>query len=160
MTDSGSHFRIPHEEEYVAALGRAVYGFAYYEWGVVYLIDRLEPGFVRQYIESKRPMTSGVVARRLRDAVDGYRERTRHDDPKVLKIEKCLLLFDELREKRNRLIHAHPITDRDGSTQILSYQSFKVVHSQQWPRERIDQFACDVSKASLTVGSVYYDASW
>lgn len=160
MTKMGSDFRVPHEEEYVTALGRAVYAFAYYEWGVIYLIDRLEPGFVRQYIEAKPPMTSGVVARRLCDAFDGYRKRTRHDDLEVPKIEKCLISFDELREERNRLIHAHPITDRDGATQILTYQSFRVAHSQRWPRERIDQFACDVSNASVTVGSVYYDESW
>lgn len=159
MTSSGD-FRIPHDEEYVAALGRAVYGFAYCEWRVIYLIDRLEPGFVRRYIDSNPPMTSGVVARRLREALDRYREGAQHDARKVLKIEKCRLSFDELLEARNSLIHAHPITDDDGTTQLLHYQSFRAVHGERWSLERIKRFAHDASMASLAVGQIYYDESW
>ena len=159
MTESSDDFRIPHDEEYVTALGRAVYGFAYYEWGVIYLIQRIEPGFVRRHIDSNPPMTSGAVATHLRAAWDKYAKRTGHDESVALRIQQCVLSFDELRGERNRLIHAHPITDHDGS-QILHYQSFRAAHGQRWPLVEIEYFAHAVSLASLAVGHVYYDESW
>src|SRR5262245_32095610 len=39
----------PRDPEYVEARGRAVYNFAYLEWAIVNIIERLEPGYVYEY---------------------------------------------------------------------------------------------------------------
>ena len=41
--------RVPFDEDYVKLVGTAVYLFSYYEWTIIYMIERLEPGFVVEY---------------------------------------------------------------------------------------------------------------
>ena len=45
----------PRDPEYVEALGRAVYNFAYLEWAIVNIIERLEPGYPQEIRSSKGP---------------------------------------------------------------------------------------------------------
>jgi len=52
--------RIPVKDEYAALIGKAIYIFAYYEWTIIWIIEFLESGFVREYSREKI-MTSGNV---------------------------------------------------------------------------------------------------
>ena len=65
--------RVPFGARYVKLVGTAVYLFSYYEWTIIYILERLQPGFVAEYSrEHKRGMTSGQVRDRFEKAVEGY----------------------------------------------------------------------------------------
>lgn len=60
------HTRLPHDPEYTALLGTAVYAFAYMEWRVLEILRRLDPASGH---EVAAKLTSGLVASRLRSAL-------------------------------------------------------------------------------------------
>ena len=109
--------RIPFDKDYVKLVGTAVYLFSYYEWGIIYIIERLAPGFVVEYCR-KKTMSSGVVLQRFKRALQ---DAGGHTADKAA-LECCSQEFANLIKKRNALLHAHPITDIDGA-QILNYQA-------------------------------------
>lgn len=55
---------VPHDPQYTALVGTAVYVFAYYEWAIIYLIQQYKPEFVARYCR-EAPMTSGGVKKAL-----------------------------------------------------------------------------------------------
>ena len=65
-------------------------------------------------------MTSGGVKKELEGILNDPQATYTHVDKTDL--AACLLEFARLIDKRNALIHAHPVTDHDGS-QILNYQA-------------------------------------
>jgi hypothetical protein len=93
--------------------------FAYYEWAVIYLVERFKRGFVTRYCRGA-PMTSGQVRKELEAILSD--SSTVYTKVSQAELEGACSLFASLIEKRNALIHAHPITDSDGS-QILNYQA-------------------------------------
>ena len=138
--------RVPFNKDYVELLGTAVYLFAYYEWTIIYIIERLDPGFVAEYSREKA-MTSGGVLNRFKKALG--QDVGGHDADRSA-LRSCSDEFAELVLRRNALIHAHPITDIDGS-QILNYQSkpSKPISDMKWKNvdikklvEKIDAAAC------------------
>ena len=161
--------RIPFDEEYVQTLGEAVYAFAYYEWTIIYIIERLEPGFVGEYsrgvnsvtrVAAERfPMTSGVVAKRLGRALSEWRGNgvvPRSD------LESCRSRFRSLVDKRNALIHSHPITDMDGA-QVLNFQTKikkdkkvrKAISDMKWGKDSVRDFAQEVDSATVQVSRLF-----
>ena len=38
--------RVPFDDDYVKLIGTAVYLFSYYEWAIIYVVERLEPALV------------------------------------------------------------------------------------------------------------------
>jgi hypothetical protein len=141
---------VPIDKNYTALVGTAVYVFAYYEWAVIYLIQQFRPGFVSRYCRGA-PMTSSQVKRELtailNDASTLYTKVSRAE------IEACCNRFTCLIDKRNALIHAHPITDTDGS-QILNYQTKidRPLPDMKWPvtnvervLQEFDAAACDAN---------------
>ena len=110
---------VPFDRNYVNLLGKAVYLFAYYEWVVICIIEVLEPGFVRTYSRGTRPLPSGEVTKRFRIAIRNSAELPPGD---LKALDACATEFDGLVKRRNALVHAHPITDTDGS-QIFHYQA-------------------------------------
>ena len=145
--------RIPVNDEYAAHLGKAVYVFAYYEWTIIYIIDYLKNGFVSEYSRGKHPKTSGVVAQDLKSAID----KNSISSLSISKsdLETCHQKFSVLKDKRNALIHAHPITDKDGS-QILSYQtnSSKAISDIKWPQEEIKHLIQEIDKEAVKAGDI------
>lgn len=144
--------RVQFNSEYTAILGTAVYVFAYYEWAVIYLIQQFKPGFVALYCRREVPMTSGRVKQELRSVLNDpatvYAEVTREE------LQGCFDRFGVLIDKRNALIHAHPVTDRDGS-QILNYQTCvgRPLPDMKWTIREIkealrefDAAACDANE--------------
>jgi hypothetical protein len=142
--------RVPFDPNYTSLVGTAVYVFAYYEWAVIYLIEQFKPGFVSRY-SRETPMTSGRVQKELESVLG---------DPTVTytavsraELQDACDRFAQLVEKRNALIHAHPITDSDGS-QILSYQGKvdRPLPDMKWPvalvqsiLQEFDAAACEAN---------------
>lgn len=128
--------RVPCDPEYASLIGTAVCVFAYYEWALIYLIQQFRPGFVSQYSRGA-PMTSGQVKQELqsvlKDPSTAYAAVSKAD------LQGCLDEFQRLIHKRNALIHAHPITDHDGS-QILNYQSAvdRPLPNVRWPGSEVE----------------------
>lgn len=142
--------RVPFDPDYTALVGKAVYVFAYYEWAVIYLIEQFKPGFVTRYCRGA-PMTSGQVKKELEAIVGGA--AIVHTKVSKDELRAACSRFADLIDKRNALIHAHPITDRDGS-QILAYQTRtdRPLPDMRWPvatvQEALEQFdaaACDTN---------------
>lgn len=142
--------RVPYDANYAALVATAVYVFAYYEWAIIYLIQQYKSGFVARYCHGA-PMTSGVVAGKLKAVLAD--KRTEFLVVSKAELQACLDQFGRLVEKRNALIHAHPITDHDGS-QILNYQarSDRPLPDMKWPVAEVeaairefDAAACDAN---------------
>lgn len=145
--------KVPFDADYVKLVGKAVYLFSYWEWIIVYIVERLQPGFLSEYSrEHKRGMTSGQVRDRFERAVDGY-AGDRGVEKRAL--ECCWLVFADLIPKRNALIHAHPITDDDGA-QILNYQSSPdaPISDMKWESASIEGFIQEVDTAASQAGEI------
>lgn len=102
-------FRISAEATYLSALGRATYNFAYLEWGIVWIAERLGPG----YVNTVRGKMAGKIA-------TDFERLSQQPTDSSLKARLTLLAsnFKALVERRNGLIHANPIT-ADGGAQRL-----------------------------------------
>ena len=138
--------RVPVNKQYSALVGKAVYVFAYYEWIVIWLVEKFEPGFVARYSRGK-PMTSGGVLVELKRVIANAQKAQQQE------LQTCCDTFESMIEKRNALIHAHPSTDVDGK-QILTYQAAlsRSLPDMKWPASQVekvitefDAAACDAS---------------
>jgi hypothetical protein len=107
------HTRFPHDPEYTALLGAAVYAFAYTEWLLMEILRRLEPDDTQA---SLAVLTSGQVAGRLRSAL----ERVPPEEEREIGKR-----FASLVERRNDMIHAHPATAADGAQRLNRWAPHK-----------------------------------
>lgn len=110
---------VPFDPSYTALVGTAVYVFAYYEWQIIYLIQQFKPEFVHTYCRGA-PITSGGVRKALGAIVSDA--GTCYTAVPKAELQACYEQFGLLVDKRNAMIHAHPITGHDGA-QILNYQA-------------------------------------
>ena len=146
--------RVPYDPNYTALVGTAVYVFAYYEWEVIYLIQQFKPGFVERYCRGA-PMPSGGVKKELeavlKDSGIAYTAVTR------LELQACFDEFARLIEKRNALIHAHPITDYDGS-QILNYQAKvdRPLPDMKWPVAEVEAIVREFDAAACIANDLLH----
>lgn len=136
VANTPMHTRVPYDANYTALVGTAVYVFAYYEWVIIYLIQQYKSGFVGSYCRGS-PMTSGAVRRKLEAVLTD--QQTKYAVVSKEQLQACHDQFARLVEKRNALIHAHPITDHDGS-QILSYQAHvdRPLPDMKWPVAEVE----------------------
>ena len=141
--------RVPVDPEYARLLGTAVYVFSYYEWTVVYITERLSPGFVQEYSRLKR-LTSGRVEKRFK----ALSENPGVTDLDADALKRCAEEFSSLVPRRNALIHAHPITDSPTGAQILNYQSLlsAPVTDMKWTADAVEEFTRDVDQAAVRAG--------
>jgi hypothetical protein len=143
--------RVPVDDNYAAIIGKAVYLFVYYEWVIIWIIEFLEKGFVAEYCRGK-PMTSGVVEIRFRKATQNTT-----DFSKVSKVdlEQCRNHFKEMIVIRNALIHAHPITDLNG-TQILNYQTqvMRPLPDMKWQESDVEQIITTFDEAAANASVI------
>ena len=146
--------RIPFDPEYIRLVGTAVYVFSYYEWTIIYIIERLSPGFVSEYSREKK-MTSGHVKKRL-DALS--------KDPGAREVDadalvRCSTDFSSLVPRRNALIHAHPITDSPSGDQLLNFQSMASaqITDMKWTADAVECFISDVDEAAIRAGRLLHE---
>ena len=103
--------RIPVADEYLRALGRATYNFAYLEWGIVWLTETLERNFLREVSR----LTAGQIAQRfsavVRKLPDAEKDKAALQQPATV--------FSDLVEDRNRLMHGNPHTAAGGEQRLL-----------------------------------------
>ena len=146
--------RVPIDDAYAALVGKTVYLFSYYEWTVIYITEKLQPGFLAEYCRQHwTGMTSGQVSSRLINAVEGYAEGNGVEKGEL---ECCWLTFDALVHRRNALIHAHPITDADGA-QILNYQASpgKQISDMKWEATRLEAFLTELDVAAVQASQLF-----
>lgn len=153
MTNHSST-RVPVDDSYVALVGKAVYVFAYYEWAIIYAIEHLKNGFVSKYCRAKS-MTSGQVKREFQEAINNLPVSS--EEVSKAELQACCTEFERLIVKRNSLIHAHPITDLDGS-QILAYQTeiTKPLPDMKWPKTEIEVIIHEFDAAASSAGDLLY----
>ena len=144
--------RVPLDDAYAALVGKAVYVFAYYEWTIIYIIEFLEPGFVSRY-SREAPMTSGNVKDKFQSVINGlpasFQKVTLAD------LQAVGVAFSDLIIKRNALIHAHPVTDSDGS-QILAYQTkvTKPLPDMKWLKSEVEAIIIEFDNAACEAALV------
>jgi hypothetical protein len=146
--------RVPFDPAYTALVGTAVYVFSYYEWAVIYLIEQFNPGFVARYCRGA-PMTSGAVKKQLESIVDD--SNTTYTKVSKAELQQCCARFATLIDKRNALIHAHPITDHDGS-QILNYQARvdRPLPDMKWPVATVEAVLHEFDEAACQANSLLH----
>lgn len=147
-----SSTRVPVDDSYAALVGKAVYVFAYYEWTIIYVIDYLRSGFVRKYSRGGS-MTSGKVRQELQSTINSYKYHP--SGVSKAELQACCDEFEKLIVKRNALIHAHPITDSDGS-QILAYQTkvTKSLPDMKWPKADVESIIQEFDAAACHAGAL------
>lgn len=105
--------RIAADPIYLQAVGQAFYNFTYLEWVVIWTIVKLSSdGF--QSLPRGKPASD--IAKALTKAI----ATTSPTLPTQLR--RSLVKFDQSYrdaiQKRNKLLHAHPYTAKDGSQQL------------------------------------------
>jgi len=113
------------------------------------LIEYLEPGFVSEYCRKKN-LTSKIVAKRLESVINKNLTHSLID-----KLRICHSEFFYLAERRNALLHAHPITSKDGE-QILNYQGImsKKHHDILWAKAEITSFLFNIDQAEVKAAKI------
>jgi len=142
--------RVPVDDTYTALIGKAVYVFAYYEWTIIYIINYLRSGFVSRYSRGD-PMTSAKVRKELQNTIN--KSLALFAKVSKAELQACCDEFERLIVKRNALIHAHPITDEDGS-QILAYQTkvTKPLPDLKWSKTEIESIIGEFDTAACAAG--------
>lgn len=133
-------FRIPADDDYTAILGRAIYNFTYYEWVVVWTVEKLQPGYLNEY--TKKAPTSGVLANKFITVVKGA-------DPRLA---ACAGTFSKACIMRDQLLHAHPYTAA-GGTQQLGYRGRHP--DTQWPLADVEEAAQNFDQAACELSSLF-----
>ena len=108
-----NEFRTPFDSGYVAAIGRAIYIFANYEWTVVHTIEKLRPGFLNKWRFAKNPITARPLGKKFEKAVDESRDSS---PPLTLRLREAARAFIEFVDERNELVHSHVYSNRMGSS--------------------------------------------
>ena len=142
--------RVPVDDSYAALVGKAVYVFAHYDWTIIYVIEHLQNGFVQKYSRGS-PMTSAAVRDALQNTVSN--PCVSFDKVSLAELQACCEEFKRLIDKRNALIHAHPVTDADGS-QILAHQTktTKPLPDIKWPRTEVEAIIQAFDAAACSAG--------
>lgn len=132
--------RVPVDNPYVVALGRAAYVFATLEWNAVWCAERLEPGF----INSLNKKTAGKIANDLLALVG------RIIDPAVkAACEPPMLRLQKLVDTRNGILHGKPGTAPDQSQRLFRDGSV-------WNVSDLDDAADDFTECSDQLNALLY----
>ena len=138
--------RIPAADDYLQALGRATYNFAYLEWGIIWLTETLQPGF----LQDASGMTAGQISDRFSKAVDLL------DDSQTSNIRLQALAndFNQIIVDRNSLIHGNPHTAQTGEQRLL----YVGRHGHRdWTMELMTQFSSRTATAAVEAGHLLHN---
>jgi hypothetical protein len=138
-------FRTPYDSGYVAAIGRAIYIFAIYEWNVVHTIERLRPGFLHRWRFAQNPMTAGTVGKKFKNTVGESSDLAR---PLTLKLKEAAKTFMEFVDERNEFVHAHVYSEPDGRQQLIYQGKDK---TRTWSIAEIDDLAHRFENSSIAL---------
>ena len=135
--------RLPMDEEYIKWLGVAVYSFAYMEGTVIDIYRFLDDSFAQKYFRAEKGITSG----QLKNHFESFLNKNKSSlvlpvGVKIQDIETVFNEFHDLTERRNALIHAHPVTLPSGG-EGLAFQTGKPKAKEKdvvWELNVIKQF--------------------
>ena len=138
--------RIPVADDYLRALGRATYNFAYLEWGIIWLTETLQLGF----LQMASTMTAGNIADCFSRAVEQL-DNTVSDKPRLWKLTRN---FTELVHNRNSLMHGNPHTAQTGEQRLL----YRGKHGDKdWTIEIMTNFSSRAATASIEAGKLLHN---
>lgn len=137
----GDRLRVPVEDAYVAALGRAAYVFSSAEWNAVYCCEKLETGFVQKAAK----LTAGQIADKLLSLMK-KRPATVPDWQRCI---DAAAEFKRLTGRRNDLMHANPGTAPNGEQQLFR-------HGAQWTTNAVDDVADEFAANGISLNDIYY----
>jgi hypothetical protein len=136
---------IPANDQYLRELGRATYNFAYLEWGIVWLTETLEPGFLGE----AQTLTAGQIARRFSNAV----EQVPVSDSDRAELLELATGFLDLVDERNRLIHGNPFTADNGEQRLL----YTGKHGRKdWTEALMQKFSDDAAILGSAAGRLLH----
>ncbi len=93
--------RVPIDDEYLRAVGLALFGFARLEWSAVYCCEKINSG----YLNNVALKTAGQIA------IDLIANAKNHPDVAIqLSLGAASTNFQSLVKQRNDLVHANPGT--------------------------------------------------
>lgn len=138
--------RIPVAASYAAAIGRATYNFAYLEWQIVSICEKLKPGFV--YTIGKN--TAGWLARRFQSIIANA---TPADPSARARLEALAVSFHSLVARRNMLVHGHPFTAHGGEQRLGYAGNGSFV---EWTESNILSAAMEFETAAIEGNAIYY----
>lgn len=135
------NFRIPVEEKYIVAIGRATYNFTYLEKIIVDIIAKIsEKG--HNAIPPKA--TAGTICRTLEALIKSAPTEIQSDLYSLHSSFKSAIDND-----RNKLLHAHPYTSLDGEQQV-GY------HDKEWTIELIYEVAKKFELIAIIGSELYH----
>ena len=134
------NFRIKVDPDYLQLIGRATYTFSYLEWQIIYVGEKLKPGFLRD----TRKCTAGQIANRFENLAKKTNPELRSRMIDLSSNFKALVI------RRNHLIHANPITDPQGEPR-LHYSPAKT-----WQEEDIVALINDFELCAADGNNVFY----
>jgi hypothetical protein len=137
--------RIPVHDDYLIALGRATYNFAYLEWGIVWAWECIDKGSIQKV----KLLTAGQIAEQFKKQTETL------PDSHSFKIRLTVLAFEfqNFVKRRNKLVHANPYTASGGEQRLLYNGSNS---TQDWPITQINEFSDDAAKLSIDAGELIH----
>jgi hypothetical protein len=138
--------RISVDPEYACALGYAIYCYCSLEWNVVWIIERLDPGYIRKIQWKTANKFSQGLARRIEKAV-GLEETLR------ARLSVFSDRFKPLTKRRDALLHANPST-ATGGEQRLHYSGETGVID--WPLADVIAVSEEFESASIEANELFH----
>ena len=138
--------RIPVAEDYLSALGRATYNFSYLEWGIIWLTETLQPGFLH--------LASSMTARSIAEKFSSAVVKLDKTDPDRARLKLLALNFSNLVPVRNSLMHGNPHTALGGEQRLL----YDGKHGRKdWTIVSMKNFASRTAAASIEAGELLHN---
>ena len=109
---------VPADPDYIFALGQAMYSFSSLEGMVVWMAERMSPGFIYTDHDS---MMAGKIAVQFRKFVKASKSRV--DEDTWSRLDACSVGLFEAVDLRKDLLHARPYTEEGGVQQLIRRQS-------------------------------------
>ena len=136
--------RLVADPNYLQAVGQAFYNFTYLEWVVIWMIVKLSADGFKSVPKGK---PASDIAKALTKAIDATAP------PLPKKLRSRLVKFDEsFRDAfklRNKLLHAHPRTAKDGSQQLCG-------GGIEWPMTNVNAAAKQFEDAAIFGNDIFH----
>lgn len=133
-------FRVPMDDGYSEAVGRAVYVFSSAEWMAVHCCEKMK----KDYLKKVAKKTAGQIAADLKELVQKL--------PMANTNSRCLNAaseFERLVKVRNDLIHSNPGTAPEGTQALFRYGN-------EWTIAKITDAADEFAACSIELNEIYY----
>lgn len=137
--------RIRVASDYLSAVGRATYNFAYLEWVIIWTGQELAPGF----ISKAQKLTAGQISERFATIVSALDEQ----HPARVALLEVAASFKDLVIIRNQLMHAKPYTADRGEQRLL-YNGKS--GRKDWPADAILETAAAFEALAIKGNNIFH----